>query len=256
MTLFSISCQQRSIQKNTQTSRIVNKSIIDADKANKALSKDPIFMTTQVLAAMGGRENWDNLKFVSWTFFGSRHLIWDKSNNRVRIDSPRDSSVYTLNMSTGQGRFWYADNEVLDPEVKKDKMRKAKSIWINDMYWLFMPFKLNDPGVEILYLREDTLDSGQDCSLFSLTFSDVGDTPENKYDIYVDHSDHLIKKWGFYEKNTNLTADAIWPWDNYQLYNGLLLSGDRSDKKGPSNIRIYDQLDDAVFNALECFSYY
>lgn len=221
-----------------------------------ALSKDPAIMTTQVLTAMGGAKNWEELKFVSWTFFGSRHLIWDKLNNRVRIDSPRDSSIYVLNMTTGDGRFWKDGNEVLDKTVHQEKMEKAKNIWINDMYWLFMPFKMTDPGVELLYVREDSIDSKQNCSLFSMTFDNVGNTPENKYEICIDHNDHLIKKWSFYEKSSDTVAYATWPWDNYKFYNGLLLSGERSDKKGPSNIKVYDDLEDSVFNSIECFSYY
>jgi len=222
----------------------------------KSLSKVPAEMMVQVMNAMGGEEKWAELKYVSWTFFGARHLIWDKGKNRVRIDSPRDSSVYVLDMNTGQGKYWQGGKALNDPAKLQKKMAAAKSIWINDMYWLFMPFKLNDPGVKVMYVREDVGVENEICSVFSLTFDGVGETPENRYEIFVDHKEHLVKKWDYFAKASDNKANGTWAWDNYQAFNGLLLSGERSDKSGPSNIKVYDEMEDKTFSAIDCFKYY
>jgi len=126
-------------------------------------------------------------------------------------------------------------------------MTKAKSIWINDMYWLFMPFKLTDPGVQLVHMRIDTLDTGHIADVIALTFDDVGDTPSNKYEIYVDQSDHLIKKWDFYADRKQEKPSRSWPWDNYKSYGNLKLSANRSDKGGPTNVIIYESLPDSTF---------
>ncbi|MFT6019102.1 MAG: hypothetical protein ACI9CQ_001896, partial [Saprospiraceae bacterium] len=34
---------------------------------------------------------------------------------------------------------------------------------------------------------------------------------------------------------------------NYKDYNGLLLSGERSDDGGPSEIKVYEEMEDSVF---------
>jgi len=92
--------------------------------------------------------------------------------------------------------------------------------------------------------------------VLALTFKGVGNTPNNKYEVYVDKSDDLIKQWAFFKDADQETPPRIWPWDNYKSYKGIMLSGERSDKSGPSNIRIYDNLDDKVFESFETFEYY
>jgi len=228
----------------------------DMIKTSEELSKDEDIASDQVLKAMGGSQKWEELKYVSWTFFNARHLIWDKLNSQVRIESPNDSAIYILNMKNDEGRYWKNGIEELDSEKLKEKMTSAKRIWINDMYWLFMPFKLQDPGVTMRYVKEDKIASGASCSIYSLTFEGVGVTPENKYEIAIDHSDKLIKQWTFFEKAERDTAYATWPWDNYKEYNGILLSADRSDGKGPSNVRVYDKIDDTVFTSFKGIEYY
>ena len=203
------------------------------------------------MQAMGGRKKWDSLKYVAWNFFGARDLVWDKNNGRVRIDFPRDSSIYLVNINTMKGMVWRNGVEITQPDSLSKYLSRAKSIWINDSYWLVMPFKLIDTGVNLKYVRSDTTASGQDAEVLQLTFDAVGDTPENKYEVYIDKADSLVKQWAYFRESSQDTASAIWPWDNYQLFNGLLLSTDRSDNKGPKNVRVYDELSDAVFESFD-----
>ena len=208
-----------------------------------------IEIADKVMEAMGGQEAWDSLRYVSWNFFGARDLIWDKHEGRVRIDFPRDSSIYLVNVKTMEGKVLRKGVEVTDSLQKYIEM--AKSIWINDSYWLAMPFKLKDPGVTLTYAREDSTLADEFSDVLVLNFEGVGDTPDNKYEVYVDKSDNLIKQWAYYRNSEQDSVTAIWPWDNYKDYNGLLLSGDRSDNKGPRNIKVFDQLPDAVFDSFE-----
>lgn len=213
-------------------------------------------LVSKMMEAMGGTEKWEDLKYVSWTFFGSRHLVWDKQNSRVRIESPRDSSVYLVNLAGPTGKYAYNGIEVSDPKKLAAKLENGKSIWINDMYWLFMPFKMYDPGVTVKFLKTDTTLVGAKADVLELRFDDVGKTPENKYEIYIDQKDQLIKQWNFFATTTQDSASRIWPWDNYENFNGLLLSSNRSDKSGPSNVRVYDDLDNNVFTSFEEFEFY
>ena len=45
-----------------------------------------VIFADQVMNSMGGREKWDNTNVLYWNFFGARTLLWDKANNRVRVD--------------------------------------------------------------------------------------------------------------------------------------------------------------------------
>jgi len=197
--------------------------------------------------AMGGYDKYNDINYVSWTFFGRRDLLWDKKKNRVRVDSPGDSSIYILNMDDMSGRVLSHGQEVEHRDSLSKYLNIAKRIWINDSYWLVMPFKLEDPGVTTQYVRRDTTLTGRESEVLALTFDKVGVTPQNKYEVYVDTKSDLIMQWSFFREADQKSDPAIWPWDNYKEYKGVLLSGNRSDGRGPSDIKVYDQLSDRLF---------
>jgi hypothetical protein len=205
----------------------------------------------KMMEAMGGRKNWDDTRCISWNFFGRRHLVWNKSTGDVRIDIPADSTTFLLNIQTIQGKAKIGSNEISHPDSLSKYLERGKRIWINDAYWLFMPFKLKDDGVTLKYVSEDTLPGALPADLLSLTFENVGVTPQNKYHVWVDKSDHLIKQWGFYRNRDQEEPPRIWPWDNYQKYGEILLSGDRSDQSGPRQIQVFDELAESVFTSFE-----
>ena len=62
-------------------------------------------LADSVMMAMGGREGWDNTRFISWNFFGRRDLVWDKQTGDVRIESQQDSTIYLVNINTMVGTF-------------------------------------------------------------------------------------------------------------------------------------------------------
>ena len=204
-------------------------------------------LADSVMAAMGGRDNWDNTRFISWNFFGRRNLVWDKQQGDVRIESLPDSTVYLVNINDLKGRVRVKDQELTEPDSLKKMLEKAKSIWINDSYWLVMPFKLKDTGVTLKYLGEDTILTGEKCNVLELTFNNIGDTPENKYRVYVDLKDNLVKQWAYFKEASQDSASQIWPFDNYKRYGNILLSADRSDNREPRNVRIDEKLPRKVF---------
>ena len=212
-------------------------------------NSDPAAMelADSIMNALGGRENWDKTRFISWNFFGVRNLVWDKNENRVRIESLKDSTVYLANMGTGTGRVQIKGVELTEPDSLKKMLKKANSIWINDSYWLVMPFKLKDSGVTLKYIGEDTLGGSQRYNVLQLTFKQVGDTPDNKYKLYVDIKDKLIKHWSYFSDASADSANWTRPWDNYQKYGTLLLSADRSDNGGPKNVKVDETLEDKIF---------
>jgi hypothetical protein len=233
------------------TSKPETKSLAEQNPAMEGFDltgSDPsaIQLADSIMHAMGGRENWDKTRFISWTFFGRRDLVWDKYAGRVRIESKSDSTTYLVNVNTGEGRVKIKNTEITEPDSLRKLLDKAKSMWINDSYWLVMPFKLKDSGVTLKYMGEDTLKGGRFNTLV-LTFKEVGVTPQNKYKLYVDIKEKLVRNWAYYSNAAQDTANFIRPWDNYQKYGNVLLSADRSDKAGPSNVKVDETLPDALF---------
>ena len=211
-------------------------------------NSDPaaIELADSVMAAMGGRGQWDATRFISWDF-GPRKLTWDKKMDRVRIESSRDTAIYLVNLSALSGRVSIKGQELTEPDTLATMLKRGKSMWINDSYWLVMPFKLKDTGVTLKYVGEDTLKTGGKSNVLELTFDNVGDTPQNKYLVYVDLNDNLVKQWAYYREASQDSANFVRPWDNYQKYGGILLSGDRSDGGGPKNVQVYETLAEETF---------
>lgn len=203
-------------------------------------------LADSVMVAMGGRKNWDNTRFISWNFFGRRDLVWDKFTGRVRIESPGDSTIYLVNVNTGEGRVSVKGQELAGDTLQK-MLTRAKEIWINDSYWLVMPFKLKDSGVTLKYMGEDSLKAGGKCNVVELRFKEVGVTPQNKYLVYVDIHDSLIKQWAYFANADQDSASFVRPWDNYKQYGKILLSADRSDGSGPKNVKVETSVSDNVF---------
>jgi hypothetical protein len=55
-------------------------------------------------------------------------------------------------------------------------------------------------------------------------YNAVGVTPENKYWLYVDKEDHLIKQWAYYQNFKDSEPKFLKPWNNYQKTGDILLS--------------------------------
>jgi hypothetical protein len=112
-------------------------------------NSDPraVELADSIMMAMGGRRNWDKTRYISWNFFGARDLTWDKQDNMVRIESLKDSITYLVDLDKLQGRVRVKGEEITEPDSLSKMLSKGKSIWINDSYWLLMPFKLKDTGL-------------------------------------------------------------------------------------------------------------
>lgn len=203
---------------------------------------EAIAIADSVMAAMGGRQNWDNTRFIQWTFFGRRTLFWDKQTGNVMVEMPSDSLSIFLNVYDESKGVVEKNGVAFE---NKDSIQqytdRGKSIWINDSYWLVMPFKLKDSGVTLKYVGEEVTDENTDADVLELTFEEVGKTPENKYWVYVDQSDHLVKQWDFFRNATDSIPGISTPWKDYKPYGNILLSGNRG-RGQLTDIAVFDEL--------------
>ena len=215
-----------------------------AEGFNKANSDTKaIEIADEVMQAMGGRDTWDTTQFFSWTFFGNRKHIWDKANKRCRIVSPKDDLTILLDLSNQTGSVKKADHIYSSQDSLDKYLAMGNRWWINDSYWLVMPFKLKDSGVTLKYNGEGTTEDGGSAHILELTFNEVGVTPDNKYLVYVDQESSLISQWDFYTKFNDEKPRFQLPWNQYQEYNGLLLSGGANSI---SDLNL-DPVDDSLF---------
>lgn len=223
-----------------------------AEGFNEAGS-DPkaILMADEVMAAMGGREAWDQTRYIHWVFFGRRRLLWDKYTGDVRVELLKDSSVILVNINSLQGKVWMGGAEINHPDSLKKYLTLGRSLWINDAYWLLMPFKLKDSGVTLKYSGTGVTQSGEPADILQLTFENVGDTPENRYLVYVDPKTHLVIQWEYFRRASDEKPTISTPWLNYQRCGKILLSGDRGEKRQLTEIKVFEKVDQAAFTSFQ-----
>ncbi len=209
-----------------------------------------IKIADEVMQQMGGRQAWDNMKTLSWNFFGARKLVWDKPSGNVNIDflnSPKPLRIALNIHDSTKVQLDMDGKNINHPDSLAKYGKIGKSVWINDSYWVVMPFKLKDSGVTLQYARQDTTLTGEMAHVLQLTFTEVGDTPQNKYEVYVSKERKLVAQWAFFREKDQEKPIFNRPWDDYKDYNGLLLASER----GPRDItelNVADKPMDKLFN--------
>jgi hypothetical protein len=86
--------------------------------------------------------------------FTNRKLFWDKWTGDVRVENPNQIGI-------GQHQYYegkvYENGVQLTDEKKVNALlEKGKNWWINDAYWLVIPWKLRS-GVNLSYVKTDAL---------------------------------------------------------------------------------------------------
>ncbi len=201
----------------------------------------------RVISAMGGEENFEATKYIGWTFFGSRKLIWDKENDRVRVDYLKKKLTIITSLNSNDTKLYMDDIEITNTDSLIKYSTRGKRIWANDSYWLIMPFKLLDEGVQLKWLQ-DTLLNNSKTAILEMTFDNVGFTPENKYWIYVDLNTYLITQWDFFDKYSDVLPEFTNTWGDYQNYGKLIISGDRGKEGKLEDIYVVDEMPSDLFN--------
>jgi hypothetical protein len=221
-----------------------------AEGFNEADS-DPyaIVLADEVMKACGGRQAWDHTRYLHWTFFGARTLTWDKWEQRVRVAFLQKDLRAILDMKDMSGQVWKDGEALSNPDSLQKYLQLARNIWINDSYWLVMPFKLKDSGVTLKHLGAESLEDGSKADILQLTFENVGLTPENKYHVYIDQESKRVSQWAFFRSAGQDQPDFVMPWKGYQRYGDIWLSGDRGARK-LTHIRVFEELPERIFTSL------
>ncbi len=192
-----------------------------------------IEIADSVMRAMGGRPAWDATRYLTWNFFGRRRHLWDKHTGDLRVEgTDRESGepyLILMNLHTGNGRAWRGGVELEEPTALAEMLELGESAWINDAYWLFMPYKLKDTGVTLAYAGEGEMLDGRAADVLELTFREVGRTPENRYRVYVARDSGLVEQWDFFSRADDEEPRFRIPWHDWRPHGAILLSADRGE---------------------------
>jgi hypothetical protein len=222
--LLAISCRTASDQSTSDTG-------FDSSKSDP----EAIRIADEVMVALGGRKNYDAVKYLSFHFVvtkGDTQLSdwrhdWNRRNNNYRLETTTrygDHLRIIFNLDTKNGAV-FKNGQALEGEEKIQWLARAYARYINDTYWLLMPYKLKDSGVMLKYDGKQEV-SGFQYDVVSLGFADsVGLTPWNMYRVFVDEATRLVHRWEYFE-NEGAAPSPAW-WESWRVYGGIKLAEER-----------------------------
>jgi len=190
---------------------IVTASLLPAAEPQRDAKADEI--AHAVMNAMGGEKAWYGAHFVRFDFIvdlgskvvANRSHLWDKMTGRYRLD--QKTRVVLMNLANKQGTVYVDGKKLEGPDAAK-ATEAAYGAYINDFYWLAMPWKWLDEGVNLKYLGKKP-QGGETCDVVELTFGKVGLTPGDRYQAFVSPKSQLMTHW---EYTLQSGTKGSWDW--------------------------------------------
>ena len=188
-----------------------------------------IEIAEQVMTALGGWPRWHALVGLRWTFEsavgdtvrpGRRH-VWNMHTGWHRVEGKTRQGVpfvFVDHLDTGKGWAWM-NGAAMEGDTVPKLVRRSKSLWTNDSYWMLMPYKLRDPGVRLGYAGDTTV-AGVTCDRLALTFEQVGETPGDRYWVHVNRANHRVEKWEHVLQGDQPPPE-VWTWEGWEEHAGL-----------------------------------
>lgn len=214
----------------------------------------------QVMQALGGPQAFATINYFSFHYVVQsdtgkivdwRH-DWDRAANRYRLEGRlgNDHLLAYFNLNSQQDGKVFVNGKSAGIDDTHSLLGMAYTRFINDTYWLLMPFKLKDPGAKLEYQGVQESE-GATYDVLKLSFIErVGLTPGNVYHIFVDPASHLIKRWEYF--STSGAAPIAAQWENWQSFGNIKLATERTLAGGNRKIVFTDiiaatQIDSSVF---------
>lgn len=200
------------------------------------VGSDPkaIAIADKVMNAMGGYDAWRNTRFLAWSFFGGQYQIWDKYTGDFHWE--KDTLVANYNLNSKKGEVYSRGQDISATPAGQKVLDRLTPIWINNSYWLVMPFKLKDSGVTLTYKGESKTMDGAAADILQMTFKNIGVTPQNRYEVLVNRATNLVEEWAYFPKATDEQPAFRRRWNDYAKHGQLLLAAGRDEAAKPSRL--------------------
>lgn len=201
------------------------------NKASEVQEETKELSIAQKIANAHGYENWKKVSEVKFTFRVDKDTI--KGQGRSWNWSPKQDKV---KMIIGETMVEYHRNKMDSTHLRADQG------FINDKYWLLVPFQLvwdiNSATISEPKKAESPINKEQLDMITILYSSEGGYTPGDAYDIYYDN-DYLIKEWTFRKGNSEEPSLSN-TFENYQDFNGIKIAIDHKKDNGEWNLNFTD----------------
>jgi len=223
-----------------------------------AAGSDPkaLAVAERVSQALGGEAAWKATRYLRFDFAvevdgqvkTSRAHTWDKWTGRYRLQGKNKEGqafVVLMNVNTKQGAAWL-NGQPAEGEALQKLLENGYATWVNDTYWLIMPYKLRDPGVSLALAGQEA-----GCDKLLLTFEGVGLTPKDRYWVWVNQKTGLVDRWDYVLKGEKGPPTSF-EWKGWKAFGKIQLADDRREPKAGRRIffpvlEVPASVDDGVF---------
>ncbi|HEU4334995.1 MAG TPA: hypothetical protein VFT32_10915, partial [Candidatus Eisenbacteria bacterium] len=208
--------------------------------------------------AMGGQATWDKLPNFRFDFVVIRDgkesarykHWWDKRRGRCRVEGPDGQGrkvVAIFDLSDRKGIAFSDGVGETDPARVTEILTFGYERWVNDTYWVMMPFKLRDPGVRIRYARPERTPDGE-YDVLELSFvKGTGLTSDDRYWLHVNRATRLIDRWEYVLTGRQPPPQAV-AWEAWSRIGPIRLSLQRRVAGRPQMIRFENVATPAAFD--------
>ena len=205
--------------------------------AAQASETDPkaVAVAEKVMETLGGAEAWKATRFLRFDFavdregktVMSRAHTWDRRTGRYRVEATDENGravVVLMSLWTKEGAAWVGGEPVSGDALAK-LLESGHAWWVNDSYWLLMPYKMRDKGVILSYVGLEAK-QGRTWDKVLLTFEGVGLTPQDRYWVFVNRATGLVDRWEFVLKGAD-TPPVPFTWTGWEKHGNIMLADDR-----------------------------
>jgi len=212
-----------------------------------ATGGEAIALADRLAQAHGGWQAYRELRYLRFAFVverdGEERLVrehlWDKHRGRARVewkDKEGQACVAVLDLGTRSGDA--VRNATLRDETEREQLlEQAYGYWVNDSYWLVMPFKTRDLGVRLTVEGSEEID-GRIFTKLGLSFESVGLTPGDRYWVSIDEQSGRMERWAYILEGRE-PPPVVWRWRGWQRVGGIELSTEKVREDG-TTIRMRD----------------
>jgi hypothetical protein len=191
---------------------------------------EAVALAHRSMAAMGGEERWRAARLLRFDFTVVRDgqpgalysHWWDRQSGAYRLEgTDREGVSYRVlfDVDDRTGRAWRGGGELAGEELAR-MLETAYGRFINDTYWLLMPWKWLDPGVRLGYEGRREID-GVGYETVSLAFEDgVGLTSHDRYWVLVAPDSGRVARWEYVlqdeEGRPGQSPPTAWAWEEWK----------------------------------------
>lgn len=152
---------------------------------------------------------------------------WDRRTGLYRVESATEDGAMVALFDVDEpleGRVW-VDGALVEGDQRRDLLDRAYAVFVNDTFWLLMPYRWEDPGVRAEYVGRETDSAGSSFDVVRLSFDQAERAPRSVYHAWVSPESGLLERW--HQFRTEGVEPLVSEWRGWRRVGPIMLADER-----------------------------